>query len=166
MFSPRHLIVGLAALVLLAGAPSAHASVGIFVGHTTIDRSGYGSVTTAGLRGNLLRIPAGVASFSLDAEASTTIDRGSAPGGREWDYRSAGIYGSARTPGPIYGIARVGMARNRFAVDGDSTTRTQTGYGLGVGASVRILRLEVTANRFGSSGNLDQVTWITASLSF
>lgn len=162
----QHLGAVLAIVALTLFAPAAKADITVFLGHTSIDRSGFGSVTTAGLRANILRVPAGVVGFSLDAEGSTTIDKGSAPDGREWDYRSGGLYATARTAGPLYLLGRVGVARNRFAVDNDSTTETQTGAGIGIGASLRVLRFEVTANRFGSSGDIDRVTWITAGVTF
>lgn len=163
----RHLPL-LAAIALAAGAaPASAGSITLSTGRVEPDRGGFDAATTASVRYGLEILDAGLAEFDLEFEGVTTLDSGDAPNGSEYDFTSLGVGLSARTAGPVYAIGRYGIARNEIDIDGGGdTSENQQSIGLGVGGSVGLLQVELLATQYLEEGDLDDITWLTASIRF
>lgn len=164
----RKSLAAAAALILGTAvvAPAQAASLSLTTGWVDSSESGYDPATIASLRLGTEVLDLGVASFDLGVEAATDIDKGSTASGEDWGFQSLGTYLSGRTAGPVYLIGRLGIAHQEIEVGDRTDDGTQTSVGIGAGTSVGILRLEVTANRYGSAGDLDDITWLSAGISF
>lgn len=157
-----------AALILCAAVmgPAQAASLSVTTGWADSGESGYDPATIASLRLGTEILDLGVAKFDLGVEAAKDIEKGTTASGEDWGFQSLGAYLSGRTAGPVYLIGRLGVAHQEIEVGGRTDDGTQTSVGIGAGTSIGILRLEVTANRYGSAGDLDDITWISAGISF
>jgi hypothetical protein len=157
-----------AALVLCAAvaAPAQAASLSVTTGWVDSSESGYDPATIASLRLGTRILDLGVADFDLGVEAAKDIEKGTTASDEDWGFQSLGAYLSGRTAGPVYLIGRLGVAHQEIDVGGRTDDGTQTSVGIGAGTSIGILRLEVTANRYGSAGDLDDITWVSAGISF
>lgn len=157
--------------IVLAGAimaaPASAGSLTLSTGRVEPDTNGFDSATTANLRFGNEIFDVGLAEFDLEFELATDIEPGTTANGRDYGFTSVGAHLSARTAGPLYLLARYGVARNEFDIDGGGdTTETQHGVGLGVGASAGIVQIELLATQYRESGDLDDVTWISAGVRF
>lgn len=158
--------LGIALTVAAAAAPADAASLSITTGWADSSESGYDPATVASARLGTEILDIGVAKFDLGVEAATDIDKGTTASGEDWGFQSLGTYLSGRTAGPVYLIGRVGVAHQQIEIGDRTDDGTQTSLGVGAGASVGVMRLEVTANRYGSAGDLDDITWLSAGISF
>ncbi len=150
----------------LASVSAQAASLTLTTGRADIEETGYEPATIASLRIGTEVLDAGLVEIGAGVEAATDIEAGETAEGEEWNFRSLGGYLSGRTAGPVYLIGRLGLARQRVEIDGNADTATQQSAGIGVGASTGIVRLELMATRYGSEGELDDITWFSAGISF
>lgn len=157
-------IVGLS--VGLAAVPAEAASVSITTGRADADASGYDPATVASIRIGTEVLDVGAAEFDVGVEAAKDIEPGETADGEDWGFQSLGAYVSGRTAGPLYLIGRLGVARQEVEIGGDTSKATQRSAGLGVGASVGVLNLELMATQYNSQDELDDITWLSAGIRF
>lgn len=92
----------------------------------------------------------GVADIAAEVELSKTITDGEVEeSGQTFDYsgQTAGAYVSARTLGPVYGIARIGVVKSELDIEGFEVDDTGVSVGAGIGFSLGV-RTEVEATQY------------------
>jgi hypothetical protein len=109
----------------------------------------------------------GIADIALEGEVSRSLTDGELPSGLsdpEVSFQSTGLYASLRTAGPIYLIARIGVAKSEIEFSNGGTaddSGTATGLGVGFSAGLR-MELELTSYEIEDL----EINYLTAGFAF
>lgn len=157
----------LPAILLLALAPinplqAGEIIGGVKAGVVDIDASGYDQITVASLQIGYEFADLVAMDVAIEGEFTQSVYDADGPSG-DYDYRSFGLFASLRSTGPVYLIARIGVAEIRLDEDSGNTSDSGFAYGLGIGFSTGI-RWELEWNVYDYKD--DKVNHIALHLSF
>ncbi len=131
--------------------PLAYGEDGLYLGLqggiVANDDAGFDDATVAGLALGYEFLGLGIADVAVEGVYTTTVDEGDAPDNGKWDIDTIALFGTLRTAGPIYLIARAGALHQQLDAGAASTDDTGLAAGLGVGASLALAQIELQYTR-------------------
>ncbi len=95
--------------------------------------------------------------IGVEVEVSRTRDKGLL-GLTPVEVDSEAVYLAFRSAGPVYLIARAGVARRDLTVGAVSDTDTDTSAGLGLGFSLGLFQIEIEATRLHENEDVQTVS--------
>jgi len=124
---------------------------GLKLGVVDLDATDFDPITTGTVQLGYEFADLLAADLALEGDITRSLADADGPGG-DYSYQHVGLFGSIRSAGPIYVIARAGLIDIRVEQDADSDNDSGTAYGLGLGFSSGIrFEVELTTYEFENS---------------
>jgi outer membrane immunogenic protein len=140
----RNLLIVIALLISTTGTAQAELLFGVKSGTMLVDVEGASVSDDPGNGGIMLGYELGILAGDLALEAEFT--RSTATGtvsGQDLEVETNGLFLSYTTPGPIYLKVRGGLMNAKVEAGPFSEDESGEAFGIGVGFSLGLLRLEV-----------------------
>lgn len=130
--------------------------VGVKTAEVNVDRPGVGNPTNVGVKlGRQWGVVAG--DIGIEGEVSRTNDDARL-GSSKVDVDTEGLYVAFRSAGPVYVIARGGMARRKLTIGSQSDTQSGESYGFGMGFSLALIQIELEYTQLPKGTDVSMVS--------
>ncbi|MEM7292126.1 MAG: hypothetical protein AAF420_01865 [Pseudomonadota bacterium] len=131
---------------------------GVKLGVVDPQANNFDPITTASVQLGYEFVDLLAVDVAVEGEFTKSIADADGPGG-DYSYQHAGVFGSIRTLGPLYVMARAGLVNVSIEQDSGDDSDTGVAYGLGLGFSTGIRwELEWTTYEYDDR-DVNQVTF-------
>ncbi|MEM7209497.1 MAG: hypothetical protein AAF434_16870 [Pseudomonadota bacterium] len=150
--NPIEIVLIICSILLLPNTVKAGEIIGgLKLGVVDLDASGFDPISTGTLQLGYEFVDLLAVDLAIEGDITRSLTDADGPGG-DYSYQHAGLFGSIRSAGPIYVIARAGLVDVRVEQDAGSDSDSGTAYGLGLGFSTGIrFEIEWTTYEFEDS---------------